>query len=1043
MQDGDLERQLATKEKEYKELQSLRTQQLEGALRDAQAQLSAERARFLQLREDFQFNLRVLEERDRELERYDAVAAHLQVAESAGQAEASELRIQIDKLRQALVAEAQRREELRREHKQRLAEHRLQLERVHSVKEREIEKHREEYEALKRELERRIQEVEGELALQKQELISEFDTELKRREHEFNLRRDEMSNTILSLELKVKLLNKELEVHSQVADTLQASEELYSEAQKEIKRREWEIKDISAVKDARIKELEDKLSLMEACHIKEEEIYNRKHEELDRRVRERESALEALREVHSQQLRQSEAQSRELQVQLDTLQSDKRRMELSHADSLRVKEEQLEKLRTELETTRTGWDTYIQQVSRETVSRDVELHSHSEREAKLRAELQRYREDIERHREQLASAVKREQALEQARAQAELDWQRRCEDAQAAHFRRSEEIICSLTQARDQATAELREKERELGDMAALLRSVTMERDQALQKMQGLAGRDITGLGTASSFPSEEIERLQQQNSNLRSAIAVMRKDMESLSAQLSAGPTGPPSLPVTAEMPNPGSAEANTEYCHALEKEVRELKARSRHLEEQLEEALKAPSVLVAPGPVPSPTATLPVSADNAYLKNHICCLNETIGRLRAEKVSIAATLRKREVRVAHLESSLGQLIQQLHAKHVDSDELRFELANLRKRGAAEESGLRQRLSTVEMELEEVRREAEEYQKGSMLQNLEAVALSNQVSALKLDIASRREPIVIEETAVLRQLREENLHLRQQLVDQGSDGYSSKGHRSGDTLLHFKLRQAVRCISQLARDKQQLIEMGNRLRAQLAEAGMEAKKQLGPENRPGLCRDTLTPEMQQSHLSMLEQLQYQLTTQELQFAQREPPQKTHVIMQSRHPDSDTRDRLVDSGAGNHRTHERGCEQTRDEKENMLPELSQLGASVPLQPAACCSLDQSHPLMSSTGTDGSLQNIWQMLDKGSSPSVLVSSDSVEKGVECERPKGAKPHPRDLSPDKEVTIKGTKVPVQERKKSAKPAVKPILKAPSARKAVSVRNYNIKD
>uniref|UniRef100_A0A8C9SID4 Coiled-coil domain containing 57 n=1 Tax=Scleropages formosus TaxID=113540 RepID=A0A8C9SID4_SCLFO len=963
MQDGDLERQLATKEKEYKELQSLRTQQLEGALRDAQAQLSAERARFLQLREDFQFNLRVLEERDRELERYDAVAAHLQVAESAGQAEASELRIQIDKLRQALVAEAQRREELRREHKQRLAEHRLQLERVHSVKEREIEKHREEYEALKRELERRIQEVEGELALQKQELISEFDTELKRREHEFNLRRDEMSNTILSLELKVKLLNKELEVHSQVADTLQASEELYSEAQKEIKRREWEIKDISAVKDARIKELEDKLSLMEACHIKEEEIYNRKHEELDRRVRERESALEALREVHSQQLRQSEAQSRELQVQLDTLQSDKRRMELSHADSLRVKEEQLEKLRTELETTRTGWDTYIQQVSRETVSRDVELHSHSEREAKLRAELQRYREDIER--EQLASAVKREQALEQARAQAELDWQRRCEDAQAAHFRRSEEIICSLTQARDQATAELREKERELGDMAALLRSVTMERDQALQKMITIVHLCSQGLGTASSFPSEEIERLQQQNSNLRSAIAVMRKDMESLSAQLSAGPTGF------------SIAEANTEYCHALEKEVRELKARSRHLEEQLEEALKAPSVLVAPGPVPSPTATLPVSADNAYLKNHICCLNETIGRLRAEKVSIAATLRKREVRVAHLESSLGQLIQQLHAKHVDSDELRFELANLRKRGAAEESGLRQRLSTVEMELEEVRREAEEYQKGSMLQNLEAVALSNQVSALKLDIASRREPIVIEEVLMLR---EENLHLRQQLVDQGSDGYSSKGHRSGDTLLHFKLRQAVRCISQLARDKQQLIEMGNRLRAQLAEAGME-----GPENRPGLCRDTLTPEMQQSHLSMLEQLQYQLTTQ----------------------------------------------QTRDEKENMLPELSQLGASVPLQPAACCSLDQSHPLMSSTGTDGSLQNIWQMLDKGSSPSVLVSSDR------------AKPHPRDLSPDKEVTIKGTKVPVQERKKSAKPAVKPILKAPSARKAVSVRNYNIKD
>ena len=74
------------------------------------------------------------------------------------------------------------------------------------------------------------------------------------------------------------------------------------------------------------------------------------------------------------------------------------------------------------------------------------------------------------------------------------------------------------------------------------------------------------------------------------------------------------------------------------------------------------------------------------------------------------------------------------------------MELANQKRSWKAEEAGLHQKLVAVEMELAEVRREKEEYQKGSILTNLETVALGNQVSALKMDIASRREPIVCEQ---------------------------------------------------------------------------------------------------------------------------------------------------------------------------------------------------------------------------------------------------------------------------------------------------------
>lgn len=132
MQDSaDLEAQLASKEKEWKELQALRVQQLETALSELTSELSTQRERFLRLREDFQYNLCVLEERDRELERYDAMAVRIQTEESALKAEFSELRIQLAKLQDALGEEKRLKEDLQTQYQKRGVEHRLQLERVY------------------------------------------------------------------------------------------------------------------------------------------------------------------------------------------------------------------------------------------------------------------------------------------------------------------------------------------------------------------------------------------------------------------------------------------------------------------------------------------------------------------------------------------------------------------------------------------------------------------------------------------------------------------------------------------------------------------------------------------------------------------------------------------------------------------------------------------------------------------------------------------------------------------------------------------------
>ncbi|KTF79351.1 hypothetical protein cypCar_00021795 [Cyprinus carpio] len=72
----------------------------------------------------------------------------------------------------------------------------------------------------------------------------------------------------------------------------------------------------------------------------------------------------------------------------------------------------------------------------------------------------------------------------------------------------------------------------------------------------------------------------------------------------------------------------------------------------------------------------------------------------------------------------------------------------------------------------------------------------------------------------MVKQLQEENLSPRQQLLLLQS---FIRGGTVGDVAsLQSKLKQAALLISSLSQDKRQLIEMGNRLRAQLIEAELE-----------------------------------------------------------------------------------------------------------------------------------------------------------------------------------------------------------------------------
>ncbi|XP_053309943.1 coiled-coil domain-containing protein 57 [Spea bombifrons] len=1020
-EEGDFSELLAKKEQEWKDLQHRQVLYLERTLKETKKSLQGQEEKLSSLKKDFMHNLRVLAERDRDLERYELTLSRLKVAENLKQGEISDLKIQVEKLQQEVQRGKKNYDELQGHYQRKLKEHQMELERIQRTKNSDLDRHREEYEKVKRQLERKIEEVQGDLSLQKQELLVEFDSQLKKREHEFRLQLDELSTVVLSHELKAKLLSKELavlkEMELKASETLLEAEATNQKLQEALKQKEFEIKELSAVKDARIKELHDNL---QSSHIKwkrEEETYQRKHAQVDRLAREKDSALTSMKEAHAEQIRQLEKQIEELQMCVETQHMEQRRITDRQKDLLGEKDATIEKLRGDVETLRAGWDAYIAQISKENVSKDLRNQALQEEEGKLKAQLTKYQKDIEKYQQQLAASVERERLMDQAKIQLELDWQKRCEKVEKAQYRHSEELIEGLTKAKEQADAELKEMERKLNEMKLLVSAVTWERDRATDTLRRLGAKWDPGeqgfatdtKASPSDFPSSEIQKLQEQNSELRHVIGQMRKEMESLCEQI------PPTDPKPTEAPQPQGIEVTPDYIKSLEDEIQTLKQKNRIMEEQLQVALTPKSN------DEGPSSTKPVPPENAYIQNYISSLNETIGALRADKVTSAAAAKRLEARTAHLDAMVTELTLKVQQKQAEVDQLQFQLNNETRHGQATISSLRQRQLELEMQLSEARREAEEYFKGNLQQNVQAVGLGNEVSALKLELAGQRLPVVLSETETVSQLREEILSLRKKLSWYEAPGGESPGGHVN--LLQSKLKEAIKKIAHLSREKQQLIEMGNRLRAELASAQCEA---IEPQNAVQSSRtapsSTVPAQSPENHLSALENLQYQLTSQELQFAQYQKPSR---LPAKHHTGPRSKGQSIsEDSVGS------AVEQKPRQKENAPPSppARQRDSSPSPRPAA-----------SWLEGDLSLQDVWRILDMGSSPSLISSVDDSHGVVSGRsRPSAPKQHKEGVPANRATSLHR-----DPREKTGKPSAVTRGKPKNGQHAPKIRNYNVRD
>ncbi|XP_040495888.1 coiled-coil domain-containing protein 57 isoform X7 [Ursus maritimus] len=949
--DQALSQLLARKEEEWRELQAQRCQLQEAALQDAHSQLYEAQGALRRLQEDFVYNLQVLEERDHELERYDAAFAQARGLEEARQAEVSELRVEAARLRQALTLEARRREDLQQQHQLKLQEHRLELERIHSDKNSEMDQQREQYEHLKWTLERKLEELDGELALQRQELLLEFESEMQKREHGFRLQADSMSNVVLTHELKVKLLNKELaavkEATVQAAESLRSAEAANAGLEGELRRSGQELRDLAAAKDARIRDLEGKLDCVQLSRKREEEAFRRK-------LREDASALKS------------------------------------------------------------GWDAQIAQLSKEMVAKDLHIQSLQEGEVELKAHLARCQQDIGRYRQQLSEAVERERCLEREKAQRELDWRQRCDGVERDHYRKSEDLIRALTEARDQVSAKLQETERMLRDQEVVLKALTLERDQAVQALRtrgllperevqpysfpgsvGATGASLTPERAElllrhheeeirESFPSSEIQRLQEQNTSLRRAVAEMRKEMETLSDHvLPPAPSGGQVADTEQPRPSPEAAATVPDHIMVLETEIQNLKHKFKALEEQVEDVFDPPK---RSSSYPDSQPSVHTSADVHG------------GAVSAGGASIGLALGRLRDRAQLVNFLVARLKQKVLQRPLDADTVQHELP----------------------------REVDQL-------HLEVSELRGQVAELEGRLGSRPQPRALDKVAVGRQVP----------ADQGPTGTEDQGPQPPQALsvplLQRKLKEAARKILHLCLEKEQLLEMGNRLRAELGHQA-PGKPRHHPLPTPEARKQNVAPEAPLGQLQPHFAAQDSKNTKKKCFSEcsgKVQPCLAQTVGRSGPPQGWTAGALAGSGQRQHKISTVTCRSAR-QKENRSPEP---------RPAQESHRESSHPSGSpSSVASGPLQDMWKLLDLGSSPSGLTSQDDSAPVEFMARPVPDSLRHPDRSPARTRTafaIQGLKVEAHAKAKPARPSRAPPAKTKGCQRPPKIRNYNLKD
>lgn len=796
--------------------------------------------------------MKLLEERDADLKHYEQLFEQLRGNDNLSNQKVSDMKIKVDEFQMKFNLLQKEKEELQRHYQGRLKHYQEDVNKFYMEKEEERRGEREEYEQLKKSLQVKIDDTQHELEFEKQRVLKQTEDAIKQKENECRGRLNKSEGEVHSYQLKVKSLASELHtLRSCNTEALESAENNRGTAMqlgKVLKEKEWELEDVKNTSDIRIKELTFKMEEYERNLKWKTEEFERKYSEMEKLSNEREGVLKNLKEAADTNEAKLHNELLSLQKRKEEMEVENKRLQWDLSDKVREMNKEFERLNAKISTQDIKYKEEMENMNKIIAAKDVEMEALKSSEDSLRKDNVRLKGSVEKLKKELTLSLEREKILENAKVQLELEWRRRYETKESELFSKHDDLIQSINNEKDEALDRLKTKENELNRHENLIKLLEDDKEIALKclKEHGvntdhlfadrIPERESDAKVHVSKGSKKEMELLVKQNEELKEVIGIMRDEMELLSQQAKSSHSTPNKDNGALNKANGSSNKdngvpnklhndgGNSKYTNELEQEVQDLKAANRNLLLKVEDLTRNEKP-------PSGVATkLNINQLDSGVKGHHNSreLNDLVGALKNENVKLSAVVNSKELALKHLNEIYSQLKSEKDQQSTQFDKLQFDFTSKSKVFELNITTLKQRVSELELQLQQSRSEAETYYKS---------------------VVERNHDIAIQQPINLT---------------------STRGVSNSAAFYKDKLRIAVERIKELSFERSRLINVGNKYRAELKkyrEGQLEKNKDGGGE---GLTSSTPSRKMHdyvekvKSRLESLQQLKYEATIKEL-----------------------------------------------------------------------------------------------------------------------------------------------------------------------------------
>lgn len=280
---------IRSKERELQQIQDLRNLQLETMLEERDRLLVESSRRFEQLKEDFQYNLQLIEARDVEIERLESQLTAKDDEMHQAEENIKALSMKLDHLHQKEVERLQKADQERQQNKKIFDELKAVIESVQFSAEEENKLKQMEIDKLKKDIDTLYQSKEHALELQRKDLTGTFEQILQERELQFQHKELDIQKQIQMIDDRFEKLQTE---NIYMKEQFREYKLKYEKAVEDVNQKDEKIRQLQyQVEDERNLKLSLEDSMTRQLHDQKTELQRL----IDLRMRERldhENALE-------------------------------------------------------------------------------------------------------------------------------------------------------------------------------------------------------------------------------------------------------------------------------------------------------------------------------------------------------------------------------------------------------------------------------------------------------------------------------------------------------------------------------------------------------------------------------------------------------------------------------------------------------------------------------------------------------------------------------------------------------------------------------